>query len=184
MAAAGPAGVEAVSSEKRRQKVIHDGYIYVFQKRLANDIRSFECEMRRKGLCKAKIKLNLLDQVVDSLNEHTHERSQTKIEVTKIKSQIQHSADNTNLPTALVLAGQVGYASPAAAANLPKIENLKRNIRRARQHMIIREIQLIGQLFLCCQTSTCKLPMDKDFCYTTPVLGIQIVSSCFQLMKP
>ena len=51
--------MEFVTSQKRQQKLIHEGYVYVFQKDLANDLRSFECVMRRTGQCKAKLKVDV-----------------------------------------------------------------------------------------------------------------------------
>ena len=36
----------------------------------ANDVRSFECELRRKGNCKAKNKLHLDDSIIAQLNEY------------------------------------------------------------------------------------------------------------------
>ena len=51
--------MEFVTSQKKQRKIIHEGYVYVFQKDLENDIRSFEC-------------VNLLDDIIDQVNEHTH----------------------------------------------------------------------------------------------------------------
>ena len=74
--------MEFVSSQKRKQKIIRNGFIYIFQKDLANEVRSYECELRRKGHCKAKIKLDLGDNVIEQLNEHTYPHSQVKVELT------------------------------------------------------------------------------------------------------
>ena len=51
--------VETVASERGKNKVILNGFIYVKQKKLANNVISYECE-RRRGAgtnlseCKAK----------------------------------------------------------------------------------------------------------------------------------
>ena len=44
--------MDVVSSQKRKQKIIQDGFIYVFQKNHANDIRSYLIWMwiKEKGL--------------------------------------------------------------------------------------------------------------------------------------
>ena len=87
--------MEFVSSQKRKQKIIRNGFIYVFQKDLANEIRSYECELRRKGQCKAKIKLDLGDNVIEQLNEHTHPPSQVQVELTKVKSRIKDTDESS-----------------------------------------------------------------------------------------
>ena len=46
--------------------VIKDGYTYAFQKTLANDMKCYEYFLRRKGQCKAKIKLSTDDAVLNS----------------------------------------------------------------------------------------------------------------------
>ena len=56
-------------SQKRKPKILREGYIQVL-KELTNNIRSFECELRRKG--RAGIKVDDGDQIVDQINKHTH----------------------------------------------------------------------------------------------------------------
>ena len=68
--------MEKVQSIRGKQKIMHNGYIYVKQKDLAAGVISYECEKRQgnvKGVseCKAKIKVKN-DLVVRSLHEHTH----------------------------------------------------------------------------------------------------------------
>ena len=65
--------MEFVSSQKRKQKIIGNGFIYVFQKNLVNEVRSYECELQRKVQ-------DLDDNVIEQLNEHTHPPSQVKVE--------------------------------------------------------------------------------------------------------
>ena len=60
--------IEFLSSQKKKQKIIGNGFIYVFQKNIVNEVQSYECKLRRKGQCKAKIKLDLGDNVIEQLN--------------------------------------------------------------------------------------------------------------------
>ena len=126
--------MESVLSQRGNTKFIHNGYIYVFQKDLANDIRSFECEKRRgSGTCKARVKVNLADEVVAEMNDHTHPPSALRVEDTKIKSRIKHLAENTATTPQNILAEALGTASEGAMANLPIIPHLKRTIRHQRK---------------------------------------------------
>ena len=40
--------MDTVTSTRGKNKLIHDGYIYVKQKDLANGVVSYECELRKK----------------------------------------------------------------------------------------------------------------------------------------
>ena len=46
--------MEFVRSEKGARKLIRNGYIYVYQKDLVDEVTSWECELRRRGQCKAR----------------------------------------------------------------------------------------------------------------------------------
>ena len=76
--------MEFTESQKGKQKVLHSGYIYVFQKDLANDIRSFECELRRKEQYNARLKLALNNNIVEE-NIHIHP-PKTKLSQNKFKT--------------------------------------------------------------------------------------------------
>ena len=76
----------------------------MFQKDLANEVRSYECELRRKGQCKANFKLDLGDNVTAQLNEQTHPPSQVKVELTKVKSRIKDAAETSEEPPQRIIA--------------------------------------------------------------------------------
>ena len=61
--------MEFVSQERRKQKIAHEGYIYTFQKNLANNIRSYECELRQRGQFIVKIKVDIGVETVCNTNE-------------------------------------------------------------------------------------------------------------------
>ena len=65
-------------------KLIFDGHLYVYQKQLANNLDSWECEHRRRNLSKAKVKMSD-DQVIEELNEHLC----GKVEVTRIRVEMK-----------------------------------------------------------------------------------------------
>ena len=61
--------MEFVSHEGRKQKIAHEGYIYTFQKNLANNIRSYECELRQRDQFIEKIKVDIGVEIVCNTNE-------------------------------------------------------------------------------------------------------------------
>ena len=122
-----------VASQKSKPKILHNGYIYVYQKELANEVSSYECELRRKGHCKAKIQVDLGDEIVGEVNEHTHPPSQVKVEIAKVKSSIRNQAETSREPPQNIVANELATISAAAAAILPRISHLKRTIRNQRK---------------------------------------------------
>ena len=103
--------MEFLSSQKRKQKIIRNGFIYVFQRDLANEVRSYECELRRKGQCKTKIKLDLGDNIIEQLNEHTHPPLQVKVQWTKVKSRIKDTAETSEEPPQGIIANELANIS-------------------------------------------------------------------------
>lgn len=125
--------MEFTTTEKGQRKVIRNGFMYVFQKTLANDVSSWECVLRRKGQCKSRIKLSVTDAFIEQTNEHTHPPSQTNCELVKVKAGIKRRAETTADPSRQILADELSAISQTAAVNLPSMDNLRRNIRAVRQ---------------------------------------------------
>ena len=98
--------------------------MYVYQKDLANDVGSWECEQRRKGLCKARVKVQN-DIIIERINEHTHAPNQTRIEVTKVRADMKRSAETTIDAPQRIISDGLAQASAAAAVNLPRVENVR-----------------------------------------------------------
>ena len=47
---------------------------------------SWKSNLRRKGECKARVKLTYDDQFIEQVNEHIHPPLKTKCEVAKVKA--------------------------------------------------------------------------------------------------
>ena len=124
--------MEFTTTEKGNRKLIHEGYMYVFQKNLANDV-TWECEKRRRKECKAKIKLDEAGNFLERINYHTHAPSETKCETAKVRANIKRRATETRDPAQVILGIELGGISEAAAINLPALHHIRRNIRLQRQ---------------------------------------------------
>ena len=68
------------------------------------------------------------------MNEHTHAPSQTEVEVTKVKSRIKRKATTTLETPQQILGTELRNISEGAAASLPGISTLRRNIRKVREN--------------------------------------------------
>ena len=107
------------------------------QKDLANGLTSWECIERRKGNCKAKVKLNAIDDFVEQVQEHTHASSVSRFELTKVRASIKRKALTTHGTTQQILGTELANLTPTAAVNRPNLSNLRRNIRRLLQEQNI-----------------------------------------------
>ena len=125
--------MEFTTTEKGARKLLKDGFIYFFQKTLANDVSSWECSLRRKEQCKARVKLTSDDQFIEQTNEHTHPPSETNCELARVKAGIKRRAETSNDTSRQILAGELGGVTETTIVNLPPMETLRRNIRAARQ---------------------------------------------------
>lgn len=125
--------MEFTTTERGSRKLLKDGFLYVFKKNLSDGSSSWECELRRRGLCRASVKLDVLEDFQGMVNEHTHPPSQVKCEIAKVKSNIKRRATETLDPARQILSGEVRNIQDAVAVNLPLNESIRRNIRLQRQ---------------------------------------------------
>ena len=91
--------MDNLKSTKGKTKIVHEGYIYVKQKNLANGLISYECELRKNGKqnsrqCKAKIKV-LCGDIVGYVNEHIHAPVVGRPEALKVRADLKDRAVST-----------------------------------------------------------------------------------------
>ena len=125
--------MEFATTERGARMLIRNGFRYIFQKEVSNNLQSSECLLRRKGHCKAKIKLHMNGELVGEINEHTYPPSQDQIEVTKVKASTKRRSQATHDTPRQILGAALQNISETAAANLPQINNLKRTIHSQRK---------------------------------------------------
>src|SRR5215831_11580810 len=115
--------MDQVMSIRGKNKITLDGYVYVKQKQLANNVTSYECELRRgngKGLsvCKAKVKVASDMSVVGYVNTHSHEPNQARCEVQKVRAAIKRRAEETHEPAQQILGQELQNLSQQAAVQM------------------------------------------------------------------
>ena len=86
--------MEWILSSKGKKKLSYKGYIYVFQKDLADSVKSYECELRRNHDCKAKVKVKN-EAVVGELHNHTHGPDGRTVKVIKVLNNMKTKAQST-----------------------------------------------------------------------------------------
>ena len=79
----------------------------------------------------ARVKLDLYDDIVEEMNEHTHPPFQYKVDMAKVKTNLKRRAETTLEP--VIIADELATASQTTAANLPRVEHLRRTSRHQRR---------------------------------------------------
>ena len=69
------------------------------QKDLANGLTSWECIERKKRNCKGKMKLNVIDDFGEQVQERTDAPSATRYELTKVRASNKRKASITHNTT-------------------------------------------------------------------------------------
>ena len=114
--------MEKVESIRGKQKIMHNGYVYVKQKDLAAGVISYECEKRRGHVngvseCKAKIKVKN-DVVVGSLHEHTHAPDSARCEVLQVRQNITKRAVETEETPQQILGREMQNLSEGSSVQI------------------------------------------------------------------
>ena len=92
-------------TERDARKLFRNRYQYVKQKNQANGL-TWEFIERGKGNCKAKVKLNAINDFVKQVQVHIHAPSATRYELTKVHARCslyQCFANNLQLENTVVL---------------------------------------------------------------------------------
>ena len=127
--------MEFVKSETGGEKLVYEGYLYVKQKNLANNVVSYECDKRRnKGNCKAKVKVDSQRNiVVGRMHEHTHGPDAAKIEAVRTLQNMKIKAVSTEETAQQIIGEASSQVTEEVCAKLPPVHHIRRNIRRQRQ---------------------------------------------------
>ena len=125
--------MEILQTVRGQTKIVLDGFIYVkLQTLVDGETTVYECEQRRKGLCKARVKVKD-NMIVEQQNEHTHAGDHARVEALKVRNALKRSALETQQSAAQIIAENISSISEATASKLPKLSTISRTIRRQRQ---------------------------------------------------
>ena len=89
----------------------------------------WECELLRKGECRASIKLDALDNFVEQMHEHTHPPSQSKCDLTKLKAGIKRRATNSLDTARQILATEAVNIPQTVSVNMPLTDSIHQKTR-------------------------------------------------------
>ena len=64
--------MERICQKRKRCKKTYSKRMHVYQEDLADGVTSWECELRRRDQCQARVKLDRNDEFLKEVNDHTH----------------------------------------------------------------------------------------------------------------
>ena len=126
--------MEFIDLANGKQKILFEGYIYVKQKNLAAGRISWECEKRRNAIsCRAKLK-TYNDILEGRTNAHTCTDlpNPARGEILKARNAMRVQAENSIDTSNNIIGTHVQQLSEAARVQLPRMETVRRTIRRVR----------------------------------------------------
>ena len=121
--------IRSNKSQKERYKLIEGGFIYDRQ-RILGDTTHWQCEKR--GICKARIHTNG-NVIIKRTNIHLHLPNEEEIDCITTKSGLKRKARDTHDSTHGILGDVLETVNEGTTIKLPKLDSLKRTIRRERQ---------------------------------------------------
>ena len=104
----------------------------MYQKDLADEVASWQCELRRRGQCKARVRLDRNNEFLQELNDHTHPPIKRKVEVVKVKASIRRRAETSLGTPQQIITSKLERISEAATVSLPQMNIITRNIPQSR----------------------------------------------------
>ena len=124
--------MEVITSTKGKKQLVYEGYVFVFQKKLASGTDSYECQRRRNYGCNARIKV-LDDTIVDAINDHVHAPAMNHVEALRLRHGIKRKAIESQETPQQIISSAMVDISDGAASIIPPMRTIRRCIRRYRQ---------------------------------------------------
>ena len=117
--------IRSSKCKKECYKLVEGGFVYGKQ-RVIGDITHWQCEKRES--CKARLHTKGT-QIIKRTNEHLHDSDIRHVRSMKVKRRARESIDHVHH----IVGEELESATVETTIKLPKVDSLKRTIRRVRQ---------------------------------------------------
>jgi hypothetical protein len=118
--------MSVIESNRRREKLKNDGFLYVFDRVNANKtIKFWRCEL--KDECRGRIHTDMANNFLKIITEHTHEANISKVEALKLVTAVRRRAVGYEEPPAQIRANIITNSiSSPVLAQLPSANSIKK----------------------------------------------------------
>ena len=122
--------MEIVKNSRGGPKLLYNGYSYV-QKKGSKSTKRWGCSQYSTFKCKGSLTTDLAGDKIKSTTEHTHPPQNE--EVVKMVADLTERASKSREKTSTILTQAVLQTQEDVRADLPKMETLRRRIRRLKR---------------------------------------------------
>ena len=124
--------MENVQSKRGKEKFMHEGYLYVFDKFSADHSKKFwRCELKNE--CKVRLHTTAdNDRVLMQMNQHSHGSDAAQLRAAMILTGIKRRAIETTEIPSVILNSALQGTSTAIQAKMPKKDAIRKVIQRSR----------------------------------------------------
>jgi hypothetical protein len=153
--------LEVILSERDKPMVRRGGYLYGYTKDGLQK-KNWRCDHYYKTKCSARIHTSEDSKnpiLLAEFGEHNHEPDPLRCDVKVVLKKIQQVACTSKESTSKIVSSEVQGVLNATQGQLPLIENLKRNVRRAR-------VRSTGERFLINPLSREDINLPHEFTMT------------------
>jgi len=127
---------ENVETKRGKVKYVHNGFLYIFDKKSSDGSKKmWQCK-RKDQQCKARLHSNAFTgELVRVVGNYTHDSDAARIEVIRTVNILKRRVTDTTEGTAQVINNCIGNLTQAAQGQLPMLESLKKVVRRRRNQV-------------------------------------------------
>lgn len=129
-------------TERGARKLIYRGYLFTKHREVKDGV-SWRCVQR--GKCRGRVMIDEDDQVLSSA-DHSHDPDWGTCRATETVVAIKRAAETSRAPTEAIIQSKVARLSSETAMKLPKVDSLKKTVRRVKRQNLPPEPKSLGDL--------------------------------------
>lgn len=150
---------EIIVSNRGKEKVIHNGFAYNFEKEIFDNERQFwRCEKRKSKSCKGSLTTKKIEGIYKAISfkPHCHIADATSVINQKFKVLIKNAASTTSDPPAKIHQRQFGALSEDESYFVQSLNTCRQMVKRKRKNNLPSEPLTLDQYTV--------PPIFHDFC--------------------
>lgn len=119
-------------TEKERPIYMNEGFQYIKDRKLINNIMSWRCIHHKCKKCNARIHVGVDGLIIKSISVHNHIPELNKIQALNIYNEMKLLAKNSEMNPGNIIAEKCDNINEKNVEYFPKIDNIKRTLRNKR----------------------------------------------------
>ncbi|KII72244.1 hypothetical protein RF11_08666 [Thelohanellus kitauei] len=155
-----------VYSARGKKKIVHEGYVYYYEKSSSNGKKIFwKCDQRTTEKCNARIHTCAeTHKIIKCMHNHTHGSDPARVELLKLRGTVRNLAMQSDEPPSKIIQDAIQLSPSNVLVGLHPIDSLKRMISRKRSSKPTRKsFKSLEEVELPEEYRKYKQPENEDF---------------------